>query len=86
MTATGSRPVSRRPWATVTVADTTSDARTRPSPASVVPPPPLPAVIRPMPPSDTVKPNQANGRATVWCHTAAMIATSIGTAPISSAA
>ena len=39
-----------------------------------------------MPPSDTVKPNQANGRATVWCHTAAMIATSIGTAPISSAA
>jgi hypothetical protein len=39
-----------------------------------------------MPPSDTVKPNQANGRATVRCHTAAMIATSIGTAPISSAA
>ena len=86
VTATGSRPVSRRPWATVTVADTTSDARTSPSPASVVPPPPLPTVIRPMPPSDTVKPNQANGRATVWCHTAAMIATSIGTAPISSAA
>jgi hypothetical protein len=39
-----------------------------------------------MPPSDTVKPNQAIGRATVRCHTAAMIATSTGTAPISRAA
>jgi hypothetical protein len=86
VTATGSRPVSRRPWATVTVADKTSDARTRPSPASVAPPPPPLTVIRPMPPSDTMKPSQANGRATVWCHTAAMIATSTGTAPISSAA
>jgi hypothetical protein len=86
VTATGSRPCSRRPWATVTVADKTSDARTRPSPASVAPPPPPLAVIRPIPPSDTMKPNQASGRATVRCHTAAMIATSTGTAPISRAA
>jgi len=33
--------------ATVTVADTTSDARTSPSPASVVPPPPLPLAYSP---------------------------------------
>ena len=85
MTATGSRPVSRRPWATVNVADSSSDARTRPSPASVAPPP-RPAVIRPTPASDSAKPAQATGRATVRCQTAAMIATSTGTAPISSAA
>jgi hypothetical protein len=39
-----------------------------------------------MPHSDTVKPNQAIGRATARCHTAEMIATSTVTAPISSAA
>jgi hypothetical protein len=89
VTATGSRPVSRRPWATVTVADKTSDASTRPSPASVAPPPPPPptvTVTRPTPPSDSTKPNQATGRATVRYHTAAMIATSTGMAPISRAA
>ena len=86
MTATGLRPVSSRAWATVTVADRSSDTSTRPSPAIVAPPPPPPAVTRPTPPSDTAKPNQATGRATVRCHTAAMIATSTGTAPISRAA
>jgi hypothetical protein len=86
VTATGSRPVSRRPWATVTVADSTSEASTRPSPASDAPPPPPPTVTRATPPSDTRKPNQATGRATARCHIAAMIATSTGTAPISRAA
>ena len=87
VTATGSRPGSSRPCATVNVADSTSDASTRPSPATVAPPPlPLPAVTSPTPPSDTAKPNQASGRATVRCHAAAMIATSTGTAPISRAA
>ena len=86
VTATGSRPASSRPWATVTMADRSSDARTRPSPAMVAPPPPLPVVISPTPPSDTAKPNQATGRATARYHTAAMIATSTGTAPISRAA
>jgi hypothetical protein len=86
VTATGSRPVSRRSWATVTVADKTSDASTRPSPAGVAPPPPPPTVTRPTPPSESAKPAQATGRATVRCHTAAMIATSTGTAPISRAA
>jgi len=57
-----------------------------PSPAMVAPPPPLPVVISPTPPSDTAKPNQATGRATARYHTAAMIATSTGTAPISRAA
>ncbi len=86
VTATGSRPVSSLPWATVTVADRNSDASTRPSPAIVAPPPPPPAVTSPTPPSDTTKPNQATGRATLRFHTAAMIATSTGTAPISRAA
>ena len=44
------------------------------------------AVTSPTPPSDSAKPNQATGRATVRCHTAAMIATSTGTAPMSRAA
>ncbi|MBV9208661.1 MAG: hypothetical protein JO037_25385, partial [Actinobacteria bacterium] len=71
MTATGSRPASRRPWATVSVADRTSEASTSASPAGVAPPPP-PAVTRPTPPSETAKPAQATGRATVRFHTAAM--------------
>ena len=86
MTATGSRPINSRPCATVTAADRKSDASTRPSPIIVAPPPPPPTVTRPTPPSDTTKPIQATGRATVRCHTAAMIATSTGTAPISRAA
>ncbi len=85
VTATGSRPVSSRACATVTVAEMSSEISTRPSPPSVAPPPPAPA-IRPTPASDTTNPAQATGRATVRCHTAAMTATSIGTAPISSAA
>jgi hypothetical protein len=85
VTATGSRPRSRRTCATVKVADTNSEASTRPSPRSVAPPPPPPAT-RATPPSDTANPAQASGRATVWCQTAAMIATSTGTAPISRAA
>ena len=86
VTATGSRPASSRPCATVTAADSSSDASTRPSPAMVAPPPPPPAVIRPTPSSDTTKPTQATGLATVRYHTAAMMATSTGTAPISRAA
>jgi hypothetical protein len=86
VTATGSRPASSRPCATVNVADSTSDASTSPSPPTVAPPPLPPAVIRPTPPSETAKPSQASGRATVRCHTAAMSATSTGTAPISRAA
>jgi hypothetical protein len=42
--------------------------------------------MRPTPISDTAKPTQATGRATVRCHSAAMTATSMGTAPISRAA
>jgi hypothetical protein len=86
VTATGSRPGSSRACATVNVADSTSEARTSPSPATLAPPPPPPAVTRPTPPSEMAKPSQAVGRATARCHTAAMIATSTGTAPISSAA
>jgi hypothetical protein len=86
VTATGSRPGSSRACATVNVADTSSEISTRPSPAAVAPPPPPPAVTRPTPPSETAKPSQASGRATVRCHTAAMTATSTGTAPISRAA
>ena len=86
VTPTGSRPASSRPCATVNVADSTSDTSTRPSPRMVAPPPPPPAVIRPTPPSDTAKPSQVTGRATVRCHTAAMTATSTGTAPMSRAA
>ena len=52
----------------------------------VAPPPPPPAVTRPTPSSDTTNPTQATGLATSRCQTAAMIATSTGTAPISSAA
>src|ERR1035441_1713725 len=85
VTATGSRPGSSRACATVNVAEMSSETRTSPSPDSVAPPPPAP-VIRPTPPSDTTKPAQATGRATVWCHSAAMTATSTGTAPMSRAA
>jgi hypothetical protein len=85
VTATGSRPGSSRTCATVNVAPMSREISTSPSPASVAPPPP-PPVIRPTPPSDTTKPIQATGRATLWCHSAAMTATSTGTAPISSAA
>ena len=86
VTATGSRPGSRRACATVNVADSSSEASTRPSPPRVAPPPPPPAVTRPTPASDSAKPAQATGRARVCCHSAAMTATSTGTAPISSAA
>jgi hypothetical protein len=85
VTATGSRPGSSRTCATVNVAEMSREISTSPSPVSVAPPPP-PPVIRPTPPSDTTKPAQATGRATLWCHSAAMTATSTGTAPISSAA
>jgi hypothetical protein len=85
VSAIGSRPRSSRDWATVTVEDSSSDASTSRSPAADAPPPRLP-VMRPTPASDTAKPIQATGRATVRCHTAAMIATSTGTAPISRAA
>ncbi len=88
VTATGSRPGSSRPCATVNAADSTSETSTSPSPRTLAPPPPPPppAVTRPTPPSETAKPSQASGRATLRCHTAAMIATSTGTAPISRAA
>jgi hypothetical protein len=86
VTATGSRPGSSRACATVNVADSTSEASTSPSPAMLAPPPPPPAVTRPTPPSEMAKPSQASGRATVRCHSAAMTATSTGTAPISRAA
>jgi hypothetical protein len=85
VTATGSRPRSSRPWATVNVADSSSDTSTRPSPRAVAPPPRPPAT-RPTPASDTANPAQATGRATVRCQSAAMTATSTGTAPMSSAA
>ena len=86
VTATGSRPGSSRPCATVNAADSTSEASTSPSPRTLAPPPAPPAVTRATPPSETAKPSQASGRATLRCHAAAMIATSTGTAPISSAA
>jgi hypothetical protein len=85
VTETGSRPRSSRTWATVNVADSSSDSRTRASPPSVAPPP-CPPVTRATPASDTANPAQATGRATVRCQSAAMTATSTGTAPISSAA
>ena len=85
VTATGSRSRSSRTCATVNVADSSSDTSTRPSPPAVAPPPP-PPVTRPTPASDSAKPAQATGRATVRCHTAAMTATMTGTAPISKAA
>ena len=85
VTATGSRPRSSRPCATVNVADSSSDASTRPSPAAVAPPP-RPPVTRPTPASDTANPAQATGRATACCQSAAMTATITGTAPMSSAA
>ena len=68
------------------MADSTSEISTSPSPHRVAPPPLPPAVIRPTPPSEIAKPSHAAGRATARCHTAATIATSTGTAPISSAA
>ena len=83
--AMGSRPRSKRVCATVNVADTSSDASTSTSPA-VLAPPPRPPATRATPASDSAKPAQATGRATARCHTAAMIATSTGTVPISSAA
>jgi hypothetical protein len=43
-------------------------------------------VIRATPASETAKPSQATGRATVWCHSAAMTATMTGAAPMSRAA
>jgi len=85
VTATGSRPRSRPPWATVNVADSSSDASTRASPAAVAPPP-RPPVTRPTPTSDTANPAHATGRATVRCQSAATTATITGTVPISSAA
>jgi hypothetical protein len=85
VTAIGSRPGSSRACATVNPADSSSDASTRASPLGVAPPP-APPVTRPTPASDTAKPAQATGRATVRCQAAAMIATSTGVAPISSAA
>jgi hypothetical protein len=86
VTATGSRPGRSLACATVNVAASTSETSTRPSPRTVAPPPPPPPVTSPIPPSEIAKPSQARGRATVRCHSAAMTATSTGTAPISSAA
>jgi Lrp/AsnC family transcriptional regulator, leucine-responsive regulatory protein len=85
VTAIGSRSRSIRFWATVNVAETSSEAMTRPSPA-VEAPPPRPPVTRPTPASDTTNPSQATGGATDRCQTAAITATSTGTAPMSSAA
>ncbi len=85
VTATGSRPGSSRACATVNVAEMSNEISTSPSPPKVAPPPPPPAISA-TPASDTTNPAQATGRATERCHTAAMTATSIGTAPISSAA
>jgi len=86
VTATGSRPGNSLACATVKMADSISEASTRPSPRPVAPPPLPPAVTRPTPPSEIAKPSQATGRATVRCHRAATTATSTGAAPISSAA
>jgi hypothetical protein len=85
VTATGSRPGSRRAWATVNEAESPSDARTSPSPAKPAPPPP-PAATSPTPANDTAKPVQATGGATLRCRRAAMTATSTGVAPMSRAA
>ena len=85
VTAIGSRRCRIRFWATVNVADTRTDSSTRPSPIAEAPPP-WPPVTRPTPASDTPKPSQATGRATARCQTAAITATSTGTAPISNAA
>jgi hypothetical protein len=85
VSATGSRPGSNRACATVKVADTSTDASTRPSPPAVAPPPPPPAT-KPTPARDSTKPAQASGRATVRCHSAATIAITTGAAPTSSAA
>jgi hypothetical protein len=85
VTATGSRPRSRRTCATVNVAHSSTDTRTRPSPDAVAPPP-APPVSRATPQAEAPKPAHAAGRATVRCHNAAITATSTGTAPISRAA
>jgi hypothetical protein len=85
VTATGSRPGSSRDCEAVNAAEASWPASTRPSPPSEAPPP-LPAAITATPASDRPKPAQATGRATLRCHTAAMIATRTGVAPISSAA
>lgn len=85
VTATGSRPCSSRVWPTVNVAEISSEISTSPSPR-VEAPPPWPPVTRPTPASDTPNPAQATGLATARCQTAAITATSTGTAPISSAA
>ncbi len=85
VTAIGSRPRSSRTWPTVNVADSSREASTKPSPVSEAPPP-RPPVIRLTPASDTANPSQATGRATLCCQSAAMTATSTGTAPTSRAA
>jgi hypothetical protein len=85
VTAAGSRSASSLPCATVNVADSSSDASTMPSPTGEAPPPWRP-VTRATPASDTANPAQATGRATACCQSAAMTATSTGTAPTSSAA
>ena len=85
VTAIGSRSCSSRFWPTVNVADTSTESRTRPSPAAEAPPA-CPPVTRPTPARETPNPSQATGRATDRCQTTAMTATMTGTAPISSAA
>ena len=85
VTATGSRPRSMRAWETVKPADTSCATSTRPSPPSVDPVP-WPLAMKPTPASDRPNPAQAAGLATLCLSTAAMIATSTGVAPISSAA
>ena len=62
-----------------------TDARTRASPAPVAPPP-WPLATTATPPSESVNPAQATGRATLWCQAAAMTAIRTGPVPISSAA
>jgi hypothetical protein len=52
VTATGSRPASRRPCPTVNAADSSTEASTSPSPRGVAPPPLPPTVISPTPPSE----------------------------------
>jgi hypothetical protein len=74
-----------RACATVNAADISSDTSTRPSPPSEAPPP-RPPVTKATPASDTANPIQVTGGAMVRCHSAAMTATSTGTAPISNAA
>jgi hypothetical protein len=53
VTATGSRPGSRRVWATVKDAESRSDTRIRPSPVMVALPPALAPATRQTPASDT---------------------------------